>query len=48
MPRTPKPHLHRGWYVSNVGGERHEPCRESEGKKAAVNGLGKVVKGGSP
>jgi integrase len=35
VPRPAKPYLHRGWYVTNVGGVRHKLCRESDGADAA-------------
>src|SRR4051812_29671055 len=35
MPRPAKPYLHRGWYVTNVGGVRHKLCREADGLQAA-------------
>jgi integrase len=35
MPRPPKPYLHRGHYVTNVGGQRRKLCREEEGKAVA-------------
>ena len=31
MPRRPKPYLHRGWYVTNIGGVRHKLCPEADG-----------------
>jgi integrase len=43
MPRQPKPCLHRGWYITDVGGERTKLCRESEGMKAALTALGKLL-----
>ncbi len=35
MPRRAKPYLHRGWYVTNVGGVRHKLCPEADGPHAA-------------
>ena len=35
MPRKPKPYVHRGWWVTNMGGQRQKLCREEEGQKAA-------------
>src|SRR5262249_48022660 len=35
MPRIAKPYVHRGWDVTNVGGERRKLCRESEGPGVA-------------
>ncbi len=35
MPRPAKPYLHRGWWVTNIGGSRHKLCREEEGCDAA-------------
>jgi hypothetical protein len=35
MPRSAKPYLHRGWWVTNIGGPRHKLCREEEGFEAA-------------
>src|SRR5947209_2800612 len=39
MSRRPKPYLHRGWYVTNVGGHRHKLCTEEAGREAAENAL---------
>jgi hypothetical protein len=35
MPRPPKPYLHRGWWITNIGGTRHKLCREEAGQTAA-------------
>ncbi|HWG47479.1 MAG TPA: tyrosine-type recombinase/integrase [Gemmataceae bacterium] len=35
MPRPAKPYLHRGWWVTNIGGTRHKLCREEDGCEAA-------------
>jgi integrase len=35
MPRPAKPYVHRGWWVTNLGGARHKLCREEEGRSAA-------------
>jgi integrase len=37
MPRQAKPYLHRGWWVTNIGGNRHKLCREEEGHDAAAD-----------
>ena len=39
MPRQAKPHLCRGWYVTNIGGKRHRLCREVDGLKTARDSL---------
>ncbi len=39
MPRPPKPFLHRGWYVTDLGGTRHRLCRAEAGRKAAEEAL---------
>ena len=44
MPRPPKPYLHRGWFVTNVGGQRRKLCRADEGKKAAHAALLDVLR----
>jgi len=28
MPRPAKPYVHRGWWVTNIGGTRPKLCRE--------------------
>lgn len=43
MPRQPKAYLHRGWYVSNLGGTRHKLCRETDGSRQAQIELGKIL-----
>ena len=35
MPRPAKPYLHRGWWVTNLGGSRQKLCPEGEGPSAA-------------
>jgi integrase len=35
MPRPAKPYLHRGWWVTNIGGPRHKLCREEAGRATA-------------
>lgn len=35
MPRPAKPYLWRGWYVTNLGGQRHRLCKEAEGIRVA-------------
>jgi hypothetical protein len=35
MPRPAKPYLWRGWFITNLGGQRHRLCKESEGIKVA-------------
>lgn len=42
MPRRAKPYVHRGWFVSNVGGERHKLCREEDGVEAAEDALAEL------
>jgi integrase len=39
MPRPAKPYLHRGWWVTNVGGTRKKLCREEVGRDAAEGAL---------
>jgi hypothetical protein len=35
MPREPKRFVHRGWYVTEMGGQRIKLCRAHEGQKVA-------------
>jgi integrase len=42
MPRRANPYPHRGWFVSNVGGQRHKLCRVSEGITAAQESLDRL------
>ncbi|OAI54975.1 hypothetical protein AYO44_13885 [Planctomycetaceae bacterium SCGC AG-212-F19] len=42
MPRVAKPYLHRGWFVTNIGGERRKLCRESEGMTLAQEALDRL------
>ena len=35
MPRPAKPYLHRGWWVTNIGGTRQKLCHEAAGADAA-------------
>ena len=36
MPRPPRPYKSRGYFVSNVGGQRHKLCRYIDGKQRAA------------
>src|ERR1043166_7947560 len=42
MPRVAKPYLHRGWFVTNIGGERQKLCRESGGIAVAREALDRL------
>lgn len=42
MPRISKPFLHRGWYITDIGGGRRKLCRESDGLKAAETALNRL------
>src|SRR5256885_1471854 len=42
MPRPAKPYLHRGWWVTNVGGTRSKLCREEDGKESAEDAFLKL------
>jgi len=44
MPRQPKPYLHRGWWVTNLGGSRHKLCPEHAGRAFALDAFRKRLK----
>jgi integrase len=43
MSRRPKPFPHRGWYVTNAGGERTKLCRVEEGYRNAELALARLL-----
>jgi integrase len=44
MPRQAKPYLHRGWWVTNLGGPRQKLCPEEAGRATALDAFRKLQK----
>lgn len=43
MPRKPRPRLHQGWWITDVGGVRTKLCKEEDGVEVAVVALEKLL-----